>query len=65
MAKNTAVEGRVDALAKAVIRALQLGNGRSNRCRVDREPPDRLAQDGVTYDPVDLDEALMKLVDCG
>ena len=43
--------------SKAVLRALQSGNGRSNRCKVD-ELPERLTEDGVTFDPADLPEVL-------
>jgi hypothetical protein len=55
----------IDALAQAILRALQPGNGRSNRCEVEAELPDRLASDGVTFDVSDLDQALTRLEDCG
>jgi hypothetical protein len=55
----------IDALAQAILRALQPGNGRSNRCDVEAELPDRLASDGVTFDVSDLDQALTRLEDCG
>ena len=57
-------EAQTFALAKAVIRALQTGNGRSNRCKVD-ELPERLAEDGVAFDPAEVDEVLTGLGDCG
>ena len=57
-------EARAFELVQAVIRALQTGNGRSNRCKVD-ELPERLTEDGVTFDPADLPEVLTRLEDCG
>ena len=57
-------EGPTFELVQAVIRALQTGNGRSNRCKVD-ELPERLVEDGFTFDPADLPEVLTRLEDCG
>jgi hypothetical protein len=48
-----------------VTRALQAGNGRSNRCERAKELPNRLDEDGVTFDPSDLDEVITRLEDCG
>lgn len=44
-------------LAKAVLKALRPRDGRSQRCTRD-ELPERLEQDGVTFDPDELDEVL-------
>jgi hypothetical protein len=55
----------VDDLARAVLRALQPGNGRSNRCRVEGELPDRLRQDEVDFLPEDLGTAIQRLEDAG
>ena len=55
----------VDALARAVLRVLQAGNGRSNRCEVSDELPHRLIADGAAYTPTQLSEALTRLEDCG
>jgi hypothetical protein len=54
-----------DDLARAVLKVLVAGNGRSNRCEVKQELPQRLAADGVKYDPNDLPRALIKLEDSG
>ena len=51
-------------LAKAVLKALRPRDGRSQRCTRD-ELPERLEQDGVTFDPDELDEALSRLWDVG
>ena len=51
-------------LAKAVLKALRPRDGRSQRCIRD-ELPERLEQDGVTFDPDDLDEVLSRLWDVG
>jgi hypothetical protein len=48
-----------------VVRALQAGNGRSNRCERAEELPGRLAEDGVTFDPDGLSEVITRLEDCG
>ena len=44
------------ALAKAVIRALGWGMGRNNVAD-GRQPPERLTEDGVVFDPAVLDGA--------
>jgi hypothetical protein len=51
-------------LAKAVLKALRTRDGRSQRCTRD-ELPERLEQDGVTFDPDELDEVLSRLWDVG
>jgi hypothetical protein len=51
-------------LAKAVLKALRPRDGRSQRCTRD-ELPERLEQDGVTFDPDELDEVLSRLWDVG
>ena len=51
-------------LAKAVLKALRPRDGRSQRCTRD-ELPERLEQDGATFDSGDLDEVLARLWDVG
>ena len=51
---------RVLALTKAVLKAV----GRPPRCRREQLPT-RLAEDGVTFDPAELDEVLARLEDVG
>src|SRR5512132_2957910 len=63
--KEAAIARPVDDLARAVLAALVAGNGRSNRCEVTQELPQRQAADGVQYDPKDLPLALIKLEDSG
>ncbi len=53
-----AAEQRVYALAKAIVRALQPGNGRSSRCETEDELRSRLSEGGVVYDPSDLPAGL-------
>ena len=53
----------MDVLARAVLRALEAGNGRSNRCEVTDELPQRLRQDGAVYRAEDLPLALTRLED--
>jgi hypothetical protein len=48
-----------------VLRALQPGNGRGNRCEANAELPERLAEAGVEFDPSDLAEALIRLENAG
>jgi hypothetical protein len=61
---ETSPESRRDVLANAVIRALQPGNGRSNRCQLS-ELSERLESDGVTCTPEDLAATITRLADCG
>ena len=56
-------ESRRDVLAKAVIRLLEPGNGRSHRCRAD-ELPERLASDAVNGAD-ELAATITRLADCG
>jgi hypothetical protein len=55
----------IDVLARAVLKVLVAGNGRSNRCEVNQELPQRLATDNVNYDPAQLQLALVRLEDSG
>jgi hypothetical protein len=55
----------IDDLARAVLKSLVAGNGRSNRCEVKTELPERLAADNVKYDPAQLQLALVRLEDVG
>jgi hypothetical protein len=48
-------------LAKAIIRALTAGNGRSALCDSEQELITRLDEDGVGYNPEDLPAALALL----
>ena len=57
-------ESRRDVLAKAVIRLLEPGNGRSHRCRAD-ELPERLASDAVNSTADELAATITRLADCG
>jgi hypothetical protein len=56
----------VDDLAKAVLRALEVGNKPYELgCEIKEELPQRLDRDGVRYQPEDLSLALVKLEDSG
>jgi hypothetical protein len=56
----------VDDLAKAVLRALEVGNKPYELgCEIKEELPQRLDRDGVQYQPEDLSLALVKLEDSG
>jgi hypothetical protein len=55
----------IDDLARAVLKSLVAGNGRSNHCEVKTELPERLAADNVKYDPAQLQLALVRLEDSG
>jgi hypothetical protein len=46
-----------------VIQALRAGNGRSARCEIKEEVPERLHQDGVKFNAEDLSPALTRLED--
>ena len=52
-------------IVRSVLRVLQAGNGRSNRCEVADELTQRLITDGVVYTPEQLSAALIRLEDCG
>src|SRR5512132_1810095 len=60
-AVEVTADQRIHALARAVVRALEAGNGRSNRCETEEELRSRLADDGVGYHPQDLASALSLL----
>jgi hypothetical protein len=56
----------VDDLAKAVLRALEVGNKPYELgCEIKEELPQRLRRDGVQYQSEDLSLALVKLEDSG
>jgi hypothetical protein len=55
----------LDDLARALLGALRAGNGRSARCEITKELPDRLREDGAQFRPQDLSLALVKLEDAG
>jgi hypothetical protein len=56
----------VDGLARAVLRALEVGNKPYQLgCEISEELPERLERDGVEYRAEDLAAALIKLEDSG
>lgn len=57
-AGRPSVEPELEALLWSVVRALTPGNGRANQCASTDELRQRLAEDGVEFDPDQLAAAL-------
>jgi hypothetical protein len=62
--QNVPQPRRERLLELAILGCLTPGNGRSNRATAD-ELSERLAAGGVSFTPSALDEALVRLSDCG